>query len=223
MKHMSFEQSEILQEFGRIMQERDGLKKVAQAVNPLNDDEKKKLQHFLGELQKSPSNGPGMERWMHRLKGQAEPYLASVHQALAQRYSLWSQGKDAAEISAVPLPASAPAVAATPAPVAPVPPRTAAISQRAKTADQKSYDVTAKEDMIHAAHPKPAKVCGDELVENKNEQQAADLAVARKSAQLKSVLVALYKLAKRLEAEKNEEAYSLVKETFLSLSKSLKK
>lgn len=89
-----------------------------------------------------------------------------------------------------------------------------------KTAEQKSYDVTGKEDLVHEAHPQTAKV-NDEVVENIAEQQRADREVAEKSA--KGILVALYKLAKRLKAEKNTKAYSLVKETFLDLSKSLKK
>ena len=225
MKYMRFEDSAVLQEFGRIMQEKEELKKVAQATAPLSEDEKAKLQHTLAELQKAPSNGPAMEKWLKRLQGQADPYLKSVHDALAQRYALWQQGKEAAEIGAVPFPGAPQpdGVAAKPAPGAPVaavPPARAALSQREKTAEQKAYDVTGKEDMVAEAHPGTATVEG-EVVENLNQQQAADKAVAEKSA--KNVLVALYKLAKRLQAEQNEKAYALVKETFLDISKSLKK
>jgi hypothetical protein len=227
MKYMAFNDSEILREFGRLMEEKDGLKKVAQVVQPLSEEEKGKLQHFLGELQKMPANGPGMERWMNRLKGQMDPYLKSVHESLAQRYSLWSQGKDASELAQIPLPLSGQGMAQNPAAPAPVagnpgmPKGADVIEANEKTAEQKAYDVTGKEDIVNTAHPHPAKVCGDELVENLNEQQKADKEVAEKSA--KDVLVALYKLAKRLKAEKNDEAYELVKKTFLDISSSLKK
>lgn len=226
MSYMRSTDSAVLQEFGRIMQEKEELKKVAQvAAAPLSEEEKAKLQHALAEFTKNPANGPGMEKWINRLKGQADPYLKQVHDALAERYSLWAQGKEGKEVGAIPLPmgqqpaqmAKQPAAAP---PVAAVPPARAALSAREKTADQKAYDVTGKEDMVAEAHPGKAMVEG-ELVENLNQQQAADKAVAEKSA--KNILIALYKLAKRLKAENNEKAYALVKETFLDLSKSLKK
>jgi hypothetical protein len=226
MKYMSFDQSEVLREYARIMQEKDGLTKIAQAVVPLTEDEKTKLHNFLAELVKAPANGPGMERWMMRLKGTQDPYFKSVHDALAQRYSLWAQGKDSTEISTVPLPTQSQPdnMAEQPVPSSPVAsapgPVRAALSQRAKTAEQKCYEVTLKEDMIQKAHPVPAKTCGDELVENKNEQQEADLAVAEKSAQ---IVKALYKLAKRLRVEKNDEAYKLVKDACLEIAKTIKR
>lgn len=305
MSYMRSTDSAVLQEFGRIMQEKDELKKVAQTAAPLSDDEKEKLRHTLAGLAAAPSNGPAMERWISRLRGQIEPYLKQVHDALAERYRLWSAGKSAAEIAAVPLPASPTKVAQVKGPASPadaafeaytnklielqvraqkpnpnhdpalmisrrelehlaqlgravnpdiakqatgplleydagrdpkpvllgmktheeasMPHRTVAsatLSIHEKVAEQKSYDVTGKEDIVHEAHPQTAKVNG-EVVENLNEQQRADLAVAEKSA--KNILVALYKLAKRLRSEKNTKAYSLVKECFLELSKSLKK
>jgi len=224
MTYMRSTDSAVLQEFGRLMEEKDALKKVAQVV-PLSDEEKAKLQHALAGLMQMPSNGPAMEKWVNRLKGQTDPYLKQVHDALAQRYSLWSQGKDAKEVGAVPLPMAPQPdqMAKHPTsgqPVAAVPPARAALSVREKTADGKEYGVTPKEDLVHEAHPKSALVSGD-VVENLNEQQDADLAVAEKSA--KDILLALYKLAKRLQAEKNDKAYALVKDTFLELSKSLKK
>lgn len=225
MSYMKSTDSAVLEEFGRIMQEKEAMTKIAQAVAPLSEDDKAKLQRALAEFVKSPSNGPGMEKWINRLKGQTDPYLKSVHDALAQRYQLWAAGKDSKEVGAVALPgAPQPNNMATQpqpgAPVAAVPPARAALSTRQKTADGKAYDVTGKEDIVNEAHPGKAMVEG-ELVENLNQQQDADKAVAEKSA--KNVLIALYKLAKRLKAEKNEKAYALVKETFLDLSKSFKK
>lgn len=304
MSYMRSTDSAVLQEFGRIMQEKDQLKKVAQTTAaPLSDDEKAKLQQALAGFAKMPSNGPGMERWINRLKGQTDPYLKQVHDALVQRHQLWQAGKGSDEVAKVPLPAAPPAKVAqvkappvnqaveaytsklrelqaratTPNPnhdpklmisrrelahlaqlgravspqvaqqangplleydagrdpkpvllglktheeAAAVPHNNrAALSIREKVAEQKAYDVTGKEDIVHEAHPQTAKVNGD-VVENLNEQQDADLAVAEKSA--KSILIALYKLAKRLKAEKNAKAYTLVKETFLELSKSLRK
>lgn len=213
MSYMRSTDSAVLQEFGRLMQEKEQLKKVAQVAAPLSDDEKIKLQHALAEFTKAPSNGGAMEKWIARLNGQTDPYLKQVHDALSQRWSLWSQGKDSKEVASIPLPAFP-----TQAPA--MPPTHAALSIRQKLADQKAYDVTGKEDIVHEAHPQSAKVEGD-TVENLNEQQDADLAIADKSA--KNVLIALYKLAKSLKAEKNDKAYALVKETFLDLSKSLKK
>ena len=204
--------SSVLEEFGRLMQQKEELKKVAQVMAaPLGDDEKAKLQQALAALTKMPAQGPMMEHWMQRLKGQADPYLKQVHDALAQRYQLWADGKDAAEVGAIPLPLAPQKdnMAAQP----PMP-TTASVKQ----ADQKAYDVTGKEDIVHEAHPNKAMVSGD-LVENLNQQQDADLSVAQKSA----VLKALYKLAKKLQAEKNDAAYKMVKETFMDLSKSLKK
>lgn len=225
MKYMRSTDSAVLQEFGRLMEKKDGLKKVAQAAAPLTDQEKARLQNALGEFMKMPSNGPGMEKWINRLKEQTDPYLKQVHDALAERYKLWAQGKDAQEIGAVPLPgvtqpSQKAKVPAPGAPIAAVTPARAALSTREKVAEQKAYDVSGKEDMVQEAHPNKAMVEG-ELVENLNEQQDADKAVAEKSA--KSILVALYKLAKRLKAENNKKAYALVKDTFLDLSKSLKK
>ncbi len=222
MKYMAFNDSEILKEFGRLMNEKDGLTKVAQIVTPLTDEEKGKLQHFLGELQKMPSNGPGMEKWIVRLKGQVDPYLNAVHNALSNRYALWSQGKDAQELSSILIPNPQEGVANAPVAPSPMPAKGASVIEVSeKTADAKAYDVTGKEDLVDTAHPKPALVCGDELVENANEQQDADKEVAEKSA--KTILTGLYKLAKRLKAEGNTEAYELVKDTFKQITSSLKK
>lgn len=226
MKYMAFNDSEILREFGRLMEEKDGLTKIAQAAQP----DLAKLQKDIAE---SPNNQYALQRALqvlHPLKDDAK--WAPTFAALDQRRVAQEAGKDAHEVNAiaVPLPAldgmaSQPPAAPSSAPIAAQP---AAPSKDAsvvevyeKTADAKSYDVTGKEDIVDEAHPKPAKVCGDELVENLNEQQDADEAVATKSA--KEVLVALYKLAQRLKAEDNEEAFDLVKKTFLDISGSLKK
>jgi hypothetical protein len=219
MKHVTFNDSAILQEFGRIMQAKDELKKTAQLapVVPLTDDEKAKLQHFLGELQKTPSNGPGMEKWLARLRGQEDSYLKAVHDALAQRHALWAMGKDAQELTAVPLPTAHYAQK----PLEQIQPlqHNSAANVTTKTAEPKCYDVTGKEDLVHEAHPQTAYVETD-VVENGNEQQTADLEIAQKSA--KEVLVVLYKLAKKLQAEKNDEAYKLVKDAFFEISGFLK-
>lgn len=223
MSYMKSTDSAVLAEFGRIMSEKEGLKKIAQ-VAPLSQEEFGALQRTLTDLTKNPANGPTMEKWINRLKGQTDPFLNAVHTALVNRYQLWSEGKDNAAISSIllPSPANAPQMAGKPAgqPIAAIPQNHASLNSNKKVAEQKAYDVTGKEDMVAKAHPGTAMVEGD-VVENNNEQQDADLAVAEKSA--KAVLLALYKLAKRLKAENNEKAYALVKETFLDLSKSFKK
>lgn len=104
--------------------------------------------------------------------------------------------------------------------MAPMQKRQSATEQTAKVASGKEYDVGPKEDLVQKAHPHSAKVEGD-TVENLNEQQKADLAVANKQAAAK-VLTALYDLTKKLYAEKNVKAAELVKETFLSISKNIK-
>lgn len=217
---MSFNQSEVLKDFGRILQEKDQLKKIAQVVVlPLSEQEKLKLQAFLGQLAQQPSNGPGMEKWINRLKGQSDPYQKEVLDALSARYQLWARGKDATEVSAIPLPGLNQQNVAT-QPLGPenvATPHRASLSGHGKTAQE--YGVGVKEDIVDKAHPKSAVVSGD-VVENLNEQQDADKEVAEKSA---SVLVALYKLAKTLQADKNETAYKIVKAACLDIAKTLKK
>lgn len=218
MKHSKFNDSEVLREFGRIISEKNGLTKTAQVAPTatLAEDEKEKLQHFLTSLQTAPSNGPGMKRWMDRLNGQQDPYLQAVHNTLAQRYQLWSLGKEGAEIATVPFPTSAPQQMAQ----APTPIHTSELKRNTKTAEEKLYDLAGNEDMVQEAHPVSAKVNGD-TVENLNEQQAADTQVAEKSA--KEILKALYKLANQLKADKQEVAFGYVKRAFLDIAKTLKK
>ena len=216
MKHSKFNDSETLREFGRIMSEK-GITKTAQVAPTatLAEDEKEKLQHFLTSLQTAPSNGPGMKRWMDRLNGQQDPYLKAVHDTLAQRYQLWSLGKEGAEIATVPFPSAAPQMAQAPAAV-----HTSELKSNTKTAEEKKYDLAGNEDMVQEAHPKTALVNGD-VVENIAEQQEADVQVAEKSA--KEILKALYKLAGQLKADKQEEAFGYVKAAFLDIAKTLKK
>lgn len=297
MKYMSYNDSDVLKEYSRIIQERDGLVKVAQTAPTPEFADLDKLNYFLASLQLQPSNGPGMEKWINRLKGQADPYLKAVYNALVARYTLWARGKDAKEVGSIPLP-PLPAKKAQVSPVktpatdkptfaqvmayamknlrgqkdpavfaqklaeakklagndvealkkldmmdmayqkarvavqdyaklfmpavekmTPSFQKTQSFNIDVKTAEQKAYDVSPKEDITNTAHPKPAFVEGD-LVENGNEQYAADKAIAEKSA--KEILKELYKMAKQLKAENNIKAYKLVKETFLDLSKGLK-
>jgi hypothetical protein len=231
MKYLAFNDSEILREFGRIMGEQDGLKKTAQiAQPPLSEDEKVKLQKFLADLQSNPSNGPGMERWIARLKGQPDLYLGAVHKALSDRYLLWSEGKDAQELTSVLIPTPANEGLAA-QPVAPVAQNTLSpkgaevVEAHEKTAEGKSYQVVPEENEVLKAHPQSAYVEG-ELVENKDEQQKADVEVAEKDAkgkEAKAILTALYKLAKKLEADGEDEAYKLVVATFKDIKNGLKK
>lgn len=210
MSYMRSIDSAVLQEFGRIMQEKDGLTKVAQ-VAPLNPEQQAAWAKVM------QGHGPGTKAWNN-----AESLLRSnpaFAELMAKAKDVYFNGSenDAMAWKKI-LEGAHQAPAPMPAPA--IPSAHAALSAREKTADQKAYDVTPKEDMVSEAHPGKAMVEG-ELVENLNEQQAADKAVAEKSA--KAILFALYKLAKRLKAENNEKAYALVKETFLDLSKSLKK
>jgi len=212
MGYMKSTDSAVLAEFGRIMGEKDGLSKIAQAAPAVAD------QVWASAIQ----HGPNTSAWT-----KAKQMFAgdSTKKALLDKaeYVYFNESENDANAWKKVFEQN-PAMAKQPAPTAPmaeVPsPHTASVDVNEKTAEQKAYDVTGKEDMVQEAHPGSAKVEG-ETVENLNEQQEADKAVAEKSA--KNVLVALYKLAKRLKAEKNEKAYVLVKETFLDLSKSFKK
>lgn len=213
MSYMKSIDSAVLAEFGRIMGEKDELKKVAQLAPNASD------QAWANAMK----HGPNTSAW-----NQAKAMFANDKGKLdllnKAEYVYFNESENDANAWKKVFEQSQPAMAKQPAPAAPpvaaVPPARAALSIHEKTAEQKAYDVTGKEDMVQEAHPTSAKVEG-ETVENLNEQQKADKAVAEKSA--KNVLVALYKLAKRLKAEKNEKAYALVKETFLDLSKSFKK
>lgn len=228
MKQIGFNDSAILQEFGRIMQEKDGIKKIAQDASATAKAELEKL--YFGALQQTPNN----EAYWNKAKQLAQQIgdqnaltaINSAHAAYQHgdkdyaKYFATQTERDAFDDMPI-IPKEK--LHVTPAPSPHVVPK---VSSRAnaynKTAEQKAYDVTPKEDMIAAAHPKSALVNGD-VVENKSEQQKADLAVAQKSAQLKTVVAGLYRLAKRLEAEKNMKAYKLVKATFLELAGDLKK
>lgn len=234
MAHLRWTESDVLEEFGRIMTEQDGLKKVAQ-VAALSPEEFEKLQADVVRLQQQPKLGQTMEYWIGRLRGQTEPGLKMLHDNLSKRYELYLKDAPAAQINAVPL-TSAPATATqTPMPEPKVMPvsapvrkaevegeqteKTAAVD---KTAEEKKYEVQPDSDMVGTAHPGKAMVNGD-LVENLEQQQAADLAVARKSAKVKEVLAELYKMAKKLQAEKNDVAYELVKKAFQEIAATLKK
>ena len=219
MSYMRSTDSAVLQEFGRIMEEKEGLKKVAQAAGLTPEQQAAWAKIMQG-------HGPGTKAWKEAaelLKGNKaySDLMAQAQQIYfgdesANDAMAWKKHLEGAQQS----PAMATQPAPAPAPSGAVPPARASLSVREKTAEGKSYDVTGKEDMVQEAHPGKAMVEG-ELVENLNEQHAADKAVAEKSA--KNILVALYKLAKRLKTENNEKAYKLVKETFLDLSKSFKK
>jgi hypothetical protein len=219
MSYMRSTDSAVLQEFGRILQEKEGLKKSAQVAAPLSPEQQAAWARVM------QGHGPGTKAWNN-----AEALLKSnpaYAELMAKAKDVYFNGSENDAMAwkklldgAAQSPQMAKQPAPAPAPIAAVPPARAALSAREKTADQKAYDVTGKEDMVAEAHPGKAMVEG-ELVENLNQQQDADKAVAEKSA--KNILVALYKLAKRLKAENNERAYALVKETFLDLSKSLKK
>ncbi len=209
MKYMKFNDSAILREFGRMMEEKDGLVKVAQAATGLNPQQQEAWAQVL------QGHGPGTKAWNNAeslLK--SNPAYAEL-MAKASNVYFNESANDALAWKKV-IDAGQQAMA-NPAPAAPVAPTKAASVE--KTADQKCYDVTPKEDLVDLAHPQTAHVAGD-VVENANEQHAADKAVAEKSA---AILKALYKLAKRLQAEQNEEAYKLVKATFLEVSATLKK
>ena len=216
MSYMKSTDSAVLQEFGRIMQEKDELKKVAQMAAPAAAD-----QVWAAAMQ----HGPNTSAWKKAKQMFAgdKPKMDLMNKA---DYVYINESENDAQAWKKVFQPAAPAMAGQPkaAPSAAAPPGQARVgtvlSANEKTAEQKAYDVTGKEDMVAEAHPGKAMVEG-ELVENLNQQQDADLGVAQKSA--KQILTALYKLAKRLQAEKNDKAYALVKETFLELSKSLKK
>lgn len=207
MSYMKSTDSAVLAEFGRIMEEKDGLKKIAQAAPGAAE------QAWASAM----NHGPNTTAWKH-----AKEMFAgdAAKKALLDKaeYVYFNESEGDANAWKKVFQQQSPAMAKQPAPGTPV----AAIPpvRAAKTAEEKKYDVSGKEDLVNEAHPGKAMVEGD-VVENLNQQQDADKAVAEKSA--KNVLVALYKLAKRLKAEKNEKAYALVKETFLDLSKSFKK
>lgn len=211
MSYMKSTDSAVLQELGRILQERDGLKKVAQQAPGAGD------QIWANAVK----HGPNTSAWKQAKEMfAADP--AKTELLNKAEYVYFNNSENDANAWRKVFEQS-PAMAKQPAPgmpIASMPPAHAALSSRDKTADQKAYDVTGKEDIVNEAHPGKAMV-ETELVENLNQQQDADKAVAEKSA--KNVLIALYKLAKRLKAENNEKAYALVKETFLDLSKSFKK
>lgn len=310
MRHMKFNDSAVLREFGRIMEEKQGLQKQAQLASPEAQQldklfaqlpshqvhgaawqSAKALAEKLGDMNKSkaisnaeasfdagegdwqkflaspdlaresnpapadktaqvappapapvapaparPDRAKVMEYVMNKLKHQKDPKMFAQELANAKKMAgpdamlqqkldgigmAHQKAMEAASEMAKLMQPTMDDMAANPAiPEAPLPPKTQALSARHKVADQKAYDVTPHEDMIGEAHPKPAKVCGDELVENKNEQQDADLAVAQKSAEEagKKIVTALYKLAKKLHGEGNMEAYKLVADTFLELT-----
>ncbi len=221
MRYMAFNDSEILREFGRLMGEKDGLTKVAQVVPSLTPEQQAAWAKVL------EGHGPGTKAWTNAetllqnnkaysdLMAQAKNiyFNESSNDAMAWKKHLEGEQSNPSMAlqPAAPRPTSGQAA----------PAKGASVSETGKTAEQKAYDVTGKEDLVHEAHPNPAKTCGDELVENLNEQQDADKEVAEKSA--RDVLVALYKLAKRLKSENNDEAFTLVKNTFLDISNSLKK
>lgn len=216
MSYMRSTDSAVLAEFGRILEEKEGLKKIAQSAPGASE------QVWANAMK----HGPNTTAWK-----QAKEMFAgdAAKKALLDKaeYVYFNDSENDANawkkvFEQAPA-AQPPAMATQPAPGTPVaaaPPATASAKTTTKTAEEKKYDVSGKEDLVNEAHPGKAMVEG-EVVENLNQQQDADKAVAEKSA--KTILVALYKLAKRLKAENNEKAYALVKETFLDLSKSFKK
>lgn len=222
MKHTSWDESEVMAEYARLMTEKAEMVKEAQmaatpdATMPLSQEERQQLQAALNDLRVRPSNSKLMERWIARLQGQTEPQLQAAFNALKARHDLWQQGKDAREMAAVLLPN----ITAEPKNLAVKPASTE--EGNVKTAEGKAYEVLPDTDIVNKAHPGKAMVNGD-VVENLEQQQEADLAVARKSAKIKEVLGELYKMAKKLQAEGNDKAYQLVKETALEIAQELKK
>lgn len=225
MRHMAFNDSDILRDFGRLMQEKDELKKTAQALPPPT--------HAPGTTVPNAAPVPTGAKpmmWeklyaeLEAARGDGKALEAVQRNMQTLNYAANEQGfyDDMLQKLQTYMTPEALAFDAKAKHKTPQMPRRAALSQHEKTADQKVYDVTPKEDMVQEAHPQSAKVNGD-TVENLNEQQKADLEVARKSAQIKKILASLYKLAKRLQAEKQEQAYQLVKETFLELSQTFRK
>lgn len=218
MKYMKWDDSAVLREFGRIMQEKDSLVKMAQAAGP--DVEK-----LNKEIMQSSNNEAAITRALNMLAPfKADPQWKPTFDAMDARRVAYQSGKSAKEVAAIPVPLPAQnGMAKTPTSAPVVAPGKQASDETVeaieKTAEQKCYDVTPKEDLIQKAHPQTAYVAG-EVVENANEQQKADKEIAQKSA---AVLKALYKLAKRLEAEKNNEAYKLVKAAFFEIAAPLKK
>lgn len=228
MRHMRFEDSEILQEYARKMEESDCLKKMAQVAQSNPSEAYNK---YLALLQQkaatpNPNNDPNLLIGINHLTKLVElgravgGEVAKMAMAPLQEYEA---GKNPKPVL-LGLKAHSPTEGLKPIPKElgdPLPPKQQGVNgnQNTKTADQKAYDVLPKENIIHEAHPKPALVNGD-LVETVEEQQEADLEVAQKTAS--AVLIELYKLAKQLQAEKNMEAYTLVKAAFLDISKDVK-
>lgn len=233
MKYMKSNQSSVLQEFGRIMEEKDGLRKNAQALPPpawapgtsmpgaeqmLSGPKPPAWEKLFADLESARGNPKALEAVQGHL--QSMNYPASEQGYYDQALQLLQRSMAPANLQADARAKQHPSTDGAQVAKAPTMHKNQSLSARDKTAEQKTYDVTPKEDLVHEAHPVSAKVSGD-VVENLNEQQDADLAVAEKSA--KDVLKALYKLAKELQVEGNETAYKMVKETFLDISKTIKK
>ena len=228
MKYMKTGYSNVMEEFGRLMQETDRLKKTAQAQTP----EQQARDVTLAKLLSKPDRVTTDE--LNRLYSATNlaDYTALKGRVRAAQTALMGDTQldvkpilrgESAPVAAAP--ATVPKESLAPAskkPVAPVQKGGAALSSRQKTAEQKLYDVTPKEDIIHTAHPKTAVVCG-ETVENLNEQHKADRDIAEKEPQLRKTLASLIQLTKTLKAENNLVAYKLVKATIMDLAKPLMK
>jgi hypothetical protein len=226
MKQMKWNDSAVLREFGRIMQENCALKKEAQVLPPPafapgttvpapaalpTGSMPASWSKLFADLEAARGNVKALANLQQHLQTLNYPdteqgYYDQALQKLQQYMAPANLSTDFKSRQQASVPTHRR--------------QGQALSQREKVAEEKKYDVSPKEDIVHEAHPQTAKVSGD-VVENLNEQQAADLEVAQKSA--KDVLTALYKLAKKLQAEKNDVAYKLVKETFLDIAKTIKK
>lgn len=232
MKHLKFNDSPVMREFGRIMQERGSIQKIAQAlpppavplgttvpnVAPLPAGEMPPTWHkVFANLEAARGNVKALESMQNYLQTLNYPEAEQGYydEALQKLQRYMAPESIAADFHAKQQSQHAQAPQKNPLTA-----KHQSLSQREKTADQKCYDVTPDSDMVGTAHPKSAVVSGD-VVENIAEQQEADLEVAQKSA--KEILTALYKLAKQLQAQNNIEAYKLVKATFLDIAKTIKK
>lgn len=235
MRHMRFEDSEILQEFARKMKEGEELKKMAQVVQPSPLEAYSK---YLGMLQQkaqtpNPTHDPNLligKAQLQKLMDLGRAVGGDVAKEAMEPMQEYDAGRNPKPVL-LKLQPHLPTAGIYPITKElgnPVPPsiekEQSVEGQNTKTAEQKAYDVTPKENIIHDAHPKSAIVSGD-VIENVEEAQKIDLEVVNKEPSGKTadmVLTELYKLAKQLKAEKNDEAYKLVKEAFLDIAKDVK-
>lgn len=217
MKHTSLENSETFREFAKILQKNAadaaGLKKTAQVQEGATLD--------MGAL--SESNDP--KKWQGTIAK-----LKATNPEMAQRvkdawYAKTFSGKDNTAVKAILMgevehdPFAG--ITGNPGAVAVSPPIQKQLSshQSVKTAD-KEYDAVPDSKIVLESHPGKAMVEG-ELVENVIQQQAADLAVAEKSATIK-VLKDLAKVAAAIK-DSDKEAYKLVMASARTLHAGLKK